>query len=898
MVGEGAGIPGIIPKTGEASLSFPCLHKLGRVSADGTRTGGVVFIDGDLSLTTLEMPASGTLELSDGITITFANAEIPVPVKFRCHESSYYSILCGDNWNEGTFTGKTVHRALNDQDDLIIPDNVYVATDLNVFVKKVDVMSHITMLTKNSVNTAEGWESLRLDHPDQFVGPALRFNPNECGPNGIKDCSKYQRNSCHDLNPSAADSVNQQLKELEEQKKAAEQYLLDTQAELDDQNKLTEYSGTFTFLLAASIQDFATKVADQIPAMIHKSDEALGGLSTITGCVTTAGKIQCTYTVQLTKAFITTHLSGPSSSPLTAENPALNAMFDSNFAPLVSALFGKAATEAAVPLVRDGSLGSNTVSQVALTIKVPTVFITGAKLAPTAIGSLMARYQLGFALGVRTGVPWRNIDVTVLGDAGDDMTFMVLTFAVNSLSRRAVTSTQLFNLIMGTGDFKFDHDADPRTAEVSLGSATQVSSPIYRTLFFTSADLHKALALSNAASDTLVKNIIAHLITKSTLAARAVTALDFGGVFVSKTTVANEIRLDLVGVSGSKVGSLVSGDMAGFQYQTSVALAASPALNGVQAHAGMAAGILSAGQLAADVEQSLKDLEMASEQTNAYGTLNTQTVTLEYFDLNFDGLQAPFNLVKPLTIRDTKATVSVNENRWATALGSLSDYVSRFFSFGPGAITYEPLELQWDPRMANNDADYDAANFKLKLKITLSSSFTPAATGTIFRASVRKYLQEALTLLVARSEKSVAESGISTLSPSSAAASGGGGLPLAVVAGAAAGFLLILIIIVIIWRRRGRPGRTDPSAKADRTVVAFENPMYDDPAPVGNQVYEADAGADGLYDEPAFNDASKANPLYQSTDNIAEGTDGYLATSAEEETGGGYLDVAPDDGDE
>lgn len=50
---------------------------------------------------------------------------------------------------------------------------------------------------------------------------------------------------------------------------------------------------------------------------------------------------------------------------------------------------------------------------------------------------------------------------------------------------------------------------------------------------------------------------------------------------------------------------------------------------------------------------------------------------------------------------------------------------------------------------------------------------------------------------------------------------------------------------------------------------------------------KADAAADGLYDEPAFSLAGqKANPVYDSTDNLA---------GEEEDTGdkSGYLDVAP-----
>jgi len=138
-------------------------------------------------------------------------------------------------------------------------------------------------------------------------------------------------------------------------------------------------------------------------------------------------------------------------------------------------------------------------------------------------------------------------------------------------------------------------------------------------------------------------------------------------------------------------------------------------------------------------------------------------------------------------------------------------------------------------------------------------------------------------------------------SGSSASSGCGGGGMLAAAAGAAGGGALLVILIIILVMRR-RKSRTTPKNKAsnDRTVVAFENPMYDDPGTNKDQpVYDASAAhdAEGLYDEPAFNSQlNKTNPVYQSTEDISHGA-GYL--EAGQSTGkaptDGYLDVSPGD---
>merc|ERR1712166_1653885 len=106
-----------------------------------------------------------------------------------------------------------------------------------------------------------------------------------------------------------------------------------------------------------------------------------------------------------------------------------------------------------------------------------------------------------------------------------------------------------------------------------------------------------------------------------------------------------------------------------------------------------------------------------------------------------------------------------------------------------------------------------------------------------------------------------------------------------IAAGGGGGHILIIIIIILIVLVLGK-GKNKSDKDDGRNVVAFENPMYDDPANnVANKKGAAPQEDNGLYDEPSFNQQDKSNPMYQSNEDASGG-------------GGGYLDVQPDDDDD
>jgi len=151
---------------------------------------------------------------------------------------------------------------------------------------------------------------------------------------------------------------------------------------------------------------------------------------------------------------------------------------------------------------------------------------------------------------------------------------------------------------------------------------------------------------------------------------------------------------------------------------------------------------------------------------------------------------------------------------------------------------------------------------------------------------LRESIEDALRLGEIQASIAEAQEQQATESTSSSAAStseAGSGMMMF----AAAGAVVIIIIIVVMKRGSNKSGAA--SRKADRTVVAFENPMYADGNAGGGGGYDQGGGGEGLYDEPAFNagNEAKQNPMYESTEDLAEGpADG---------DDGGYLDVAPDD---
>jgi len=156
--------------------------------------------------------------------------------------------------------------------------------------------------------------------------------------------------------------------------------------------------------------------------------------------------------------------------------------------------------------------------------------------------------------------------------------------------------------------------------------------------------------------------------------------------------------------------------------------------------------------------------------------------------------------------------------------------------------------------MAGNEGKYDA------LKTATDDSFATASETT---SALEEFAETGQAKLQASITERVEDDDA---------------LPIVIIAAAGGGGLLLIIIVIVVassgGNKGGNAGYSGSWGDQTSSVVAFENPVYDDNGDMGG--YEDDGQQDdggGLYDEPEM----------FAEDNGA---------------GGGYLDVAPDDDEE
>ncbi|EDQ90351.1 uncharacterized protein MONBRDRAFT_24720 [Monosiga brevicollis MX1] len=160
------------------------------------------------------------------------------------------------------------------------------------------------------------------------------------------------------------------------------------------------------------------------------------------------------------------------------------------------------------------------------------------------------------------------------------------------------------------------------------------------------------------------------------------------------------------------------------------------------------------------------------------------------------------------------------------------------------------------------------------------------------------------------------DEGTSSQAGSASSGSSAGG-SMGIIIGIAAGAVVLVLVVVFLLVRSRRNNRAAPEMAKPahlRSVVSFENPIYDSPegpeASYGELLH--DSGEDqGLYDEPAIATKRKNNPVYRSNDMLDEAgkedpySNGVAAANflevddddfdGDDDTGGGYLDVHGDD---
>jgi len=203
----------------------------------------------------------------------------------------------------------------------------------------------------------------------------------------------------------------------------------------------------------------------------------------------------------------------------------------------------------------------------------------------------------------------------------------------------------------------------------------------------------------------------------------------------------------------------------------------------------------------------------------------------------------------------------IRGNSWGTTSSAPLD-PNADFDFAPGAFQFSNVQVV-APVYVSADGVTTPA-----IAPSVAERLMAAATAVVTLHVEEQTLTQQIDFI----------SNITTLPPAASSADDDSGGMLIIIAAAAGAALLCCIIIIVVLLRGG----SDDGGKNEaRNVVAFENPMYDDPSGGMNQVAATTDGE--LYDEPAFQD--KSNPMYSSQENTAA-------------DGAGYLDVNPDDEDD
>ena len=289
--------------------------------------------------------------------------------------------------------------------------------------------------------------------------------------------------------------------------------------------------------------------------------------------------------------------------------------------------------------------------------------------------------------------------------------------------------------------------------------------------------------------------------------------------------------------------------------------------------------------------RSLEDALGAAIRDPALSSAGAYTVKVDTNGVSY--IQAPEGSPSSTLTTFSVTRVSITGPASAFPASLVNNNVDHVLSVPTGSsCTLSEIQTQMTSGAGNPTLTYDSSDKNSPVFVTVEKAMT-------------RVLLDAMSAALRNQINTVTTTTTTAASDASAGAGGSSGGMLLIVIAVVAILIIVLIVIVVVKRRGNGGAAQGKSTQADRAVVAFENPMYDDPgtAAVTDQaIYDNGDEGEGLYDEPAFNEGvNKANPMYASAEDLAddamyEGGDGYLDTGEEEE--GGYLDVAPEDEDE
>ena len=254
--------------------------------------------------------------------------------------------------------------------------------------------------------------------------------------------------------------------------------------------------------------------------------------------------------------------------------------------------------------------------------------------------------------------------------------------------------------------------------------------------------------------------------------------------------------------------------------------------------------------------------------TEGPGTWNAWANMVVYWEATNNVMGTDFNLYS------TQEDADQEMNAWTAITYDTQNKVAAFaFTSGPTAA----VEGQWNsltkdvsqPRIWQDD-----------YKFSVAEGSAPAMTPT--KEHCESISQNDPEYAQASEPKRVA------CLAATKAEDDAGGIPIWIFI--IAGVVVVCIIGGVAMYALGGGGGGGKTPD-DRNVVAFENPMYDDPGAGGDQGYGGNDADDGMYGSPAVDSGGGgADDLYDEPE--------FGGGASEPGGGSGYLDVAPDDDDD
>lgn len=863
-------------------------------------------------MNSLEFPSTSILSFEDDGFISFSQTAVSSSLTWLDRGESSRDFMCAANWivNGDLNNAAWATPCITDTIDL---------SSLNSTSTYISPLTFIQATTDpNGLLTnrhmVSGGELIRFD----------RICPQPFGTDsGLDWCYHYCINTCSMQNPNATAGIKQQLQNLETAQTDIQVYLDVSNNLIAQLDQLVPATGQVTF---QPIGDAYDDVIVTVGARIQRELPAFWPGAITFSCYPATGGVRgvtCDVSAQIPQVQVGAYTIMQSTEYVFRAG-LMNSVFDD----IVQQMFFK--EQSADNLAN--AIKTSSTPFVSAQLEVPYRFMSDLTLGfttpfPTSdvINALAARFNLNASsIG----------PITVYNSTRPGIT-SIFSFTVFTVNTTGITNAYLTSMMLAGNRtlpiFSVTLSSGVTTALYNptvKETATKASLNVLR-LLLVNQDLFNNVPLGNADFANFTTSLKNYLSSKGVGGVSDILQLQ---VFKDPTALASSRRAPTPTVV---VAATVPATSSLLLNNNLASIVGQLTYGSSNSSSGGASAILSFDDLVklatnSSLAQYKAAINMAVNQTSEigneiqqYGAPVTFQATGLYSWGDIDGV-VPALSNGPIANDDCKILSMV----YPTAASLAAAYQQTLASFLPAPPSaFKFTTLQCVPAISNQKLKYQDSYIQVRMTVSAPYIYfanqpyvtygNPARvdhslqfsedSAPLSQASVHDAVNRATQQITLSAKARLIQQEIWTLRPTTtttvapsggnaaASSSGGGGLLFAA-AGAGAGVLILIIIVVILVTRRNR---ASPGRKQERSVVAFENPMYDQTSAVKQPTYDSNAGAEedaqGLYDEPAFKtQTDKENPVYESTENIVEAHQdigGYEQGADNGQDDGGYLDV-------